>query len=191
MNYKLPFAALKILSQSDAQDHVNNEPKKWNVISITSVNGAYYKATGKVVGLDKPNLKNAKDFKSIHFDDIQKELEHLVLCNKWHIGIILDYARKLYDTDEAVIIHCHAGISRSSAITYLILLDYLKDKSPNLIDDALQLLIQIKSWELIIPNRYIIGLGIHMLAKDAGQEMEWLRIFYSHPITKKLYPYLK
>jgi len=184
-NFKLPFSVMKILSQAEAQDIVLAEPKKWNVASIVSADGAYYKRTGKIIPLDKPNFKKAKTFKQVHFDDIQKEIDYLVLCNKWHIEVLLDYAKKHYD--EPLIVHCHAGISRSSAITFLILLDRLKETSENPVEDALTLLIGVKNWNLIFPNKYIIGLGMHILAKDAGQEIEWNRIFYNSRIISKLY----
>lgn len=180
LEYKLPFAAIKILSESDASDLVAAEPKKWNVVSIWSGGGGKH-------GWSRPLHRGSKSMCQKRFHDITSEEKGLILCNKWHIETILDYCRKLYNTDEPIIYHCFAGISRSSAFCYITLLDWLKDKSENPVEDALNLLIKIKDWNLIYPNKYIVGLGIHMLAKDAGQEMEWNRIFYNSRITAKIY----
>jgi len=182
-NIKLPFSVVKILSESDAIDLVNKEPKKWNVVSIWSGGGGKH-------GNTRPEHRAAKTLCQHRFHDItctewEAQAGGWILCSKWHILTILNYAKTKYD--EPLLVHCHAGVSRSSAITFLILLDYFKDKSENPIDDTLTYLNQIKHWSMIIPNKHILSLGMHILAKDAGQEMEWNRILYNHNIFAKYY----
>lgn len=172
--FKLPYSVLKILAEDEAVDTVENdiEHNKYNIVSICT--------------FPKPTFRRAKSVCQRIFHDIQREEKGLILCNKWHLETILDYARTKYD--EAMLVHCHAGISRSSAVTYLILLDWLKSNNhENPVEEALTLLIGVKDYNLIYPNKYIIGLGMHILADDAGQELEWNRIFYNSRITAKLY----
>lgn len=178
-----PFPVVKILSESDAIDIVNKDPNKYNVVSIWSGGGGKH-------GNERPEHRNAKTLCQQRFHDInctewEAQSQKLILCSKWHIKTILDYAKTKYN--EPLIIHCHAGISRSSAITFLILLDYYKNKSENPIDISLEHLNAVKHWSQIIPNKHIISLGIHILAKNAGQEMEWNRTLYNHCIFAKYY----
>ena len=94
---------------------------------------------------------------------------------------------QLWKNNESIIFHCSLGINRSSALCFLILLDYLKDKFENPVEDALNLLINIKSWNVIYPNKYIIGLGMNVLAKTVNQELEWNKTFYNSIITQRIY----
>ena len=66
-NYRLPFAAIKILSESDAVELVNREPKKWNVISLWAGAGRYH------YNNSRPKHRAAKSLCQKEFHDIQKE----------------------------------------------------------------------------------------------------------------------
>lgn len=178
--YKIPFSEVKILSQDEALEEAAGNAKKWNIVSIFSTNPTHPNTF-------QANFKNwPRDLCFRSFDDIvTKKDEKSVLCNKWHILTILDFAKKKYD--QPIIFHCWQGISRSAACCFLSLLDSLKESAGNPVEEALKLLIQIKSPDLIRPNKYIVGLGFHVLAKDAGQEMGWLHNFYNSEIYKKIY----
>lgn len=181
----LPYSVVRILSQEEMRRAILEEPKKWNVISIYSGGGGHHG-----IDNDAPILNDAESFCQFRFHDIDKPTQHndgtdLILCEENHIKQILDYARGQYD--NPLIVHCHAGISRSSAITFLIYLDYFKDKSDTPVEDALQLLIQTKPVHLIYPNRHIINLGVNVIAKDWEQEVTWMRELYNSRIFDKLY----
>jgi len=178
--YKLPFTSIKILSEYETEELVNNEPGKWHVVSI-------WRGDREGDRNLQPKHHGAKSFCQKIFHNIQREEKNLILCNKWHIETVLDYCRNLYDTNESIIFHCSSGINRSSALCYLVLLDYLKEKFENPVEDALNLLINIKSWNVIYPNKYIIGLGMNLLAKTVNQELEWNKTFYNSIITQRIY----
>ena len=178
--YKLPFTSIKILSEYETEELVNNEPKKWHVVSIWSGSGGKH-------GDLQPKHLGAKSLCQERFHNLQREDKKLILCKKCHIEAILDYCRNLYDANESIIFHCSLGINRSSALCFLILLDYLKNKFENPVEDALNLLINIKSWNVIYPNKYIIGLGMNILAKTVNQELEWNKTFYNSIITQRIY----
>lgn len=188
-NFKLPFSALKILSQAEAEDYVNREPKKWNVISLVSANGNILKQNNKIVPLDPPDLTQAKTSISLCFDDKSVKEYGYHLCQQSDIAKILEYVRNYYNDNLAV--HCHMGVSRSSAITFLILLDYYKNKVENSIDESLKQLIRIKNWNLIHPNKYIINLGVEYIVRNSGlseqTEIDWFRELYNHNIFKLLF----
>lgn len=181
MNYiKNPFEDIKILSELEAVNLVETEEEeKWNIVSIWSGGGGKH-------GNDQPEHKKAKTLCQHRFHDIETQTKDMILCNKEDIISILEYAKDHYA--EKMIVHCHGGISRSSAFTFLILLDYYKDISDNPIGCALEELVSIKHHTLIFPNKYILSLGIHVICDtNTDNEIQWNRDLYNHPIFRLLY----
>jgi predicted protein tyrosine phosphatase len=178
-----PFNEIKILSQEDALKEAMENPGKWNIISLWSGGGGKH-------GSEQPKFNNKEKslcqqrFHDITLEPWQAEAEGKITPNDEHIKTILKFARTKYN--EPLVVHCFAGISRSSAITFCILLDYFKD-TEDPINNTLSELIQIKSPNLILPNKRIVGLGIYNIAKDGGQVMEWFRKLYNHRIFEMFF----
>lgn len=187
-SYEIPYSEIKIVSQVEAERIVDRKPGYWNVISIWSGGGGKH-------GTKKPDLAGAKNVCKMRFHDVEKEGinprngEPFILCQEKHIKDALVFARE--KRNEPLLLHCHAGISRSSAICYIILLDYLRENySENIAEDAMILLTRIKNWNLIYPNRYIINLGMDVLGKEMGDKglvFKWARELSSSPVYQKIY----
>lgn len=84
------------------------------------------------------------DAQSLHltFNDITEAMEGLVAPDQHHIDALLDFAQR-WDCSAPLLIHCYAGISRSTAAAYIIALaldpkldegalaQYLRKQSPS------------------------------------------------------------
>ncbi len=174
-----PYPEIYILSQDEATEKVRNNPDFFNVISLWSGGGGKH-------GKEQPQFKDAALSVCQHrFHDITEPEEGRILCNEDHIKEILAFGRQ--NIGSPLIIHCYAGISRSSAICFLLLLQYYKEKDLiNCIDISLKELVLIKSHHCIRPNSYIIILGIMMMSKDIDETNRWMEELNSHEIWKLL-----
>lgn len=89
-----------------------------------------------------------KNYKSIFistFDDIEHFEEGLNLATKEQVGEILNWSE---DKDN-ILVHCTAGISRSSAIAYLIAVKKSGIKNA----------VKVLNFEKHSPNRHIVKVG--------------------------------
>lgn len=72
--------------------------------------------------IDVLSEKNAQDMLVLYFDDVSHDYSGFFhLPTMEHVDAAIEFARKYSDFD--VIVHCTAGISRSSAIAFLIAFD--------------------------------------------------------------------
>lgn len=73
----------------------------------------------KVPSFDLKN-EHVKDVLPLFFDDITEEeykvAPDLKLMHPFHVEAIKEFLDKYKDTDYTLIVHCYAGISRSSAV---------------------------------------------------------------------------
>lgn len=86
----------------------------------------------------------------LRFHDIIAPCEHRLLCNDNHITKILQFADKLNDHDR-LLVHCHAGISRSTAVAIGILV--YRGLDP---EKAVKYIYKVRP--SMLPNEYIIHL---------------------------------
>lgn len=166
-NFKIPYN-LRILDQESAWMAVVNEPYKWNVVSLWS---KLWDWENQKWDEEPPEFRKAKSVCQQHFADIDVKTEDLTLCNQNHIKDILSYARKIIG--QPLIVHCRAGISRSTAIAFLILLDAIKDKSEQPGADALNIVYNLRP--IMQPNKHIINIGVPLVARNEGEEIKWFR----------------
>lgn len=180
---KHPFSEIKILSQDDATKLVLENPNKYNVVSLWSGGGGKH-------GAEQPNFKGKEKslcqqrFHDIILETWQAKAENKITPDDNHIKTILEFAKTKYN--EPLIVHCYAGISRSSAITFCILLDYFKH-SDNPIENTINELVKIKPIECIKPNKRIVNLGIYNIAKSNEQVFNWLNNLTGNEIYKNFY----
>lgn len=184
MSYENPFPEIQIASKSEAEQLVRDEPNKWSVISISSVDNARFKREGKIYPLEAAVLKKAKNLCCVHFDDITREEKDYVICSPDHITQILKFAWSV--RGQPLLVHCYAGIRRSAAMMFLILLDNIQSVSEFPIEDALGMVLHARP--ICYPNKHIMHLGIQMLAnKDYRKEVGWMRELYNCQDFKRIY----
>ncbi|HCE46440.1 MAG TPA: hypothetical protein DET40_23090 [Lentisphaeria bacterium] len=110
---------------------------------------------------------NYKDIIIEKFDDIKVPEEGWIVPELEHVRRILGWAEER----ENIAVHCTAGISRSSAIAYLIACQRSSPKQ------AVKVLDPAKH----APNRLIIKLGMDVLGDEAVM-LEYIKWFKSHPV---------
>lgn len=98
----------------------------------------------------------------LRFDDIIDATPGMILPGPEHVEAILAFGRSLAAAPQAnLIVHCHAGISRSTASMALILAQALPEQPAEAII-AMVHGIREKAW----PNLRLIELGDAMLGRD-------------------------
>jgi predicted protein tyrosine phosphatase len=120
---------------------------------------------------------------TLHFNDILEPEEHRILPGPQHMTEILRFGADLSAADgngaEAhLLVHCHAGVSRSTAA----MLCLLARESPGETEDALfERLRRIRpqAW----PNSLMVSIGDKMLGRG-GRLVDALRRHYGHQIRR-------
>ena len=135
---------MKILSQEDAVKEIKENPGTWNVISIRDSHSRY-------CPVDEIRHQ-CKDLLKVYFDDVYSDKyknSYQKLATLDDIENILKFAEK----KDNVLVHCFAGVSRSSAVAYIIC---CVKENPW---EAIQKL----SLEDHLPNDYVVRLGAKLL----------------------------
>lgn len=163
MKSKLPFSEFKILSQFEAEHLVKSEPNKWNVVSIWSQHWDWQ--SGGLWSRRKPDMLNAKNLSQHFFHDEEhafKDDPGTVLVDEDHILEILKFTRS--HKGEPLLIHCHAGESRSTAIGILVVMDALEKISMTPAQDALDIVKDTVPY--MSPNKRVLEIGFKVLANE-------------------------
>jgi predicted protein tyrosine phosphatase len=109
------------------------------------------------------------------FDDILEHREDLLAPQRSHVDDILGFAGALMADplpEAHLLVHCHMGVSRSSAALVLILARVRPDlPAPKILDEVLR--IRQRAW----PNLRLIELGDAALARQ-GELIEALSAVY-------------
>jgi len=130
--------------------------RDWNILSIR----------GRLNELPL-NFPGARSVKTLHFDDVESDYpdEHLFAATPSDIQHALAFAREI--GDAPLLIHCHAGISRSTAVAWIIIWDKLKPK-PDSVGQAFDIVRRARP--ILLPNRHVLRLGIAALAPKETQK---------------------
>lgn len=107
--------------------------------------------------------KNYKEIIVERLDDITCESDTLCMANSGHVRRILEWSAG----KKKIAVHCHAGISRSSAMAYLIACKRMAPKKAlNILDVGIH-----------DPNRHIVRLGASLMGKESvyGEYISWMR----------------
>ena len=94
----------------------------------------------------------------VRFDDVEFEAAGAVTRSM--VRDILQFGAGL-DPDDAVLVHCLAGVSRSAGAAYALACQYAP---PGMEDAALRLLVSQHSW--IKPNRRVVAFADEILRRD-------------------------
>jgi predicted protein tyrosine phosphatase len=135
---------LKITDLHTAQDIIKGRIREFNPTKILSLvdDAEVIRQIWKSKG---------NHHKVIYMDDISRPMRGYTLPTLEHIIDGLDHFRDIQESDT-VLIHCHAGISRSTAFAILVLIQYGLS-----IEDAIQHVITIRP--IAYPNELVIELG--------------------------------
>ena len=98
---------------------------------------------------------------TLHFHDAIEPDPGIVLPQKADVEAVLAFARDAGDDIRHLLIHCHAGISRSTAAMAMILAQAFPDETETSIVDRL-LVIRPQAW----PNSRMIGFADELLGRD-------------------------
>lgn len=150
---------IAIASVVEAESLVVGQPEYWNVISICD-------------GLaDAAWLVGARNLLQLYFDDVEDMYLSLggVMATKEDITRALEFSRKI--KREPLLIHCTAGVSRSTAMAWIITCDKLRGR-PDAARKALEIVRAVRP--TLMPNRHVLKLGIAVLGKGRA-EREQLR----------------
>ena len=135
---------MKISSQENAVKEITNHPDKWNVISIRDSQSRYC-PVDQIGHLCKDLLKIC--FDDVYSDKYKNGYQRLATIED--IETMLNFA----DKKDDLLVHCFAGVSRSSAVAYLI---RCTRENPW---DAIEKL----SKEDHLPNDHVVRLGAKLL----------------------------
>jgi predicted protein tyrosine phosphatase len=106
LNYKIAPFEIKVRSFEDAKaEYLSGWPTK--IISL--------------IKEDMPSW--GESHLHLKFDDVHNPLKHYVHPTEWHFQRILDFTKNLTSSDK-VLVHCIAGISRSTSAAIAILIQH-------------------------------------------------------------------
>ncbi|WP_372369743.1 dual specificity protein phosphatase family protein [Candidatus Uabimicrobium sp. HlEnr_7] len=134
---------LVVLSAKEAQSKINNTPNIYRVVSISSPEFPI-------------SLQRTKELLELRFDDVEEDDDIFphVLATEEHCSLALRFLQK----GGLRILHCRAGISRSSALCLGYLLSEMSYKS------AVNQLAKIRPQAN--PNRHTLGIMCKILEKE-------------------------
>lgn len=116
----------------------------------------------------------------LRFHDVIEAHPGWIAPERWDIEILLAFARDLVASEDThLLIHCHAGVSRSTAAAILVLAQRRPDRPA---DEALREVIRLRprAW----PNLRIIELGDEILGR-AGEIVEATCAHYRRALDRE------
>jgi len=132
----------------------NHWLREWNIISITDP-------------LELPRLEfpRVRRVERLEFHDVEEDSpqDGLLAATLEDVRRGIAFSREV--GSEPLLIHCFAGISRSTAMAWLILFEKLMGKA-EAVRQSFEIVKTLRPG--LLPNRHILGLGIRLLAKEAG-----------------------
>jgi predicted protein tyrosine phosphatase len=92
----------------------------FRVADVAKASGARTLVTliNREIEVPRPTAIPSERHLRVGISDITTEMEGQVLAGEEHIASLLDFVR-LWDREEPLLIHCFAGVSRSTAAAYI------------------------------------------------------------------------
>jgi predicted protein tyrosine phosphatase len=152
---------LTIASHEEAMLLHENGHAVWNVLSISD----------KVV-LERPRFHEARRVTHLLFDDVESDspADGHYAATPSDVRTAISFAWEI--GNEPLLIHCYAGISRSTAIAWLIAYDRLKER-PDAVRRAFEIVRELRP--MMRPNRHVLMVGLELLvSQDKRAEVEQL-----------------
>jgi predicted protein tyrosine phosphatase len=115
---------------------------------------------GDVDGIDRPSCIAPENHLWLRFDDISVPRDGYVMPGEEHVADLLDFVRG-WDRRTPLVMHCFAGISRSTASAYASVCALNPHRDEVSIADALR-----RASPTATPNILIVSLADHMLGRN-------------------------
>ena len=140
---------LTIASHEEALLLHDHGHAQWNVLSICD----------KVV-LERPKFVDARRVAHLLFDDVEADspVDGHYAATPDDVRVAISFAREI--GNEPLLIHCYAGISRSTAIAWLIAYDRLKER-PDAVRRSFEIVRELRP--AMRPNRHVLKVGLEFL----------------------------
>lgn len=110
--------------------------------------------------VERPQSISVERHLILNFSDIVAPLVDHVLPDETHIRALLDFVRG-WDRGRPLVIHCYAGISRSTAAGYIATCALRPDKDEAVVARALR-----AACVMATPNRLLIEIADRLLERD-------------------------
>lgn len=146
---------MKIIGVEEARRSTPTELAGWNILSIRG---------RKEESLSFPG---ARCIKSLHFDDVEADCpeDGEFAATPEDIRRALAFSSGI--GDEPLLIHCAAGISRSTALAWLIIYDKLQEQ-PDAVRQSFDIVRKLRP--ILSPNRHVLRLGVEVLAPQGSRK---------------------
>jgi len=105
------------------------------------------------------DIKNTNHLK-LSFNDITCQKKNLIEPALYHVENILNFSKKC-SKNETLLIHCYAGISRSTAVALILYSYYKKDIKADFIAKKFRSLSPFAN-----PNSLLLKLGDHLIGNN-------------------------
>jgi predicted protein tyrosine phosphatase len=110
--------------------------------------------------VSRPAEIDAERHLFIGMSDITEPLDGHILPAEQHVRKLIAFA-KSWDRSEPLVIHCHAGVSRSTAAAFIIACALAPSRSETEIADAIR-----RASHTATPNRRMIAIADAMLKRE-------------------------
>ena len=145
---------VKIVGVEEALRLSKAELTGWNILSICG-------------RMEAPlSFPGAKSTKSLYFDDVEGDCpeDGQFAARPEDIQAALEFSRGI--DDGPLLIHCQMGISRSTAIAWIIIYDKLKAE-PGAVRQSFEFVRKLRP--ILSPNPHVLRLGVKALAPKGSR----------------------
>jgi predicted protein tyrosine phosphatase len=134
----------------------------FRIADVTKATGARTLITliNQEIRVDRPAAIAPERHLFVGISDITSEMEGHVLPGEEHIAALLDFVRR-WDREEPLLIHCFAGISRSTAAAFIIACAL----SPHLCEEEIAQRLRRAS-PTATPNARLVALADKILGRE-------------------------
>lgn len=146
---------LKIVGVEEARRLSQAELAGWNILSIRG-------------RMNEPlSFPGARSVKSLHFDDVAADCPENGECaaKLEDIRDAIAFSRAIHD--GPLLVHCQAGISRSTAVAWIIIFDKLNGK-PDAVRHSFDIVRNLRP--ILSPNLHVLRLGVEALVPKERRE---------------------
>lgn len=155
---------IKILSRVNALAFKFAKPELLDKVNIISINDTW----------DKPAFSDTPNILTLFFSDIDEEYydmpeniqARLILFSDEHMRKIIDFINNM-DKERTLLVHCHAGISRSAAVALFVQALYGTEEEFKLM---------FKQFD-ICPKRFIFKKLVNYYVTDEIQKRKIIDLF--------------
>jgi predicted protein tyrosine phosphatase len=155
MDIELFKRKMKIVGVEEALRLSQAELAGWNILSICG-------------RMEAPlSFREARSTKNLHFDDVEGDCpeDGEFAARPEDIQEALAFAREI--DGEPLLIHCVAGISRSTALAWIIIYDRLKGK-PDAVRQSFEIVRKLRP--ILSPNPHVLRLGVKALTPKGNRK---------------------